>query len=60
MGKVGETNHKIPGERTDCLLCLWLTQSLVARGENPRKQLDGLQCAQGPLSGDQQGPALDS
>lgn len=38
MGKVGETNHKITGQRTDGLLCLWLTPSLVPREENPRKQ----------------------
>lgn len=44
MGKVEETNHKITGERTDCLLCLWLAPSLVAREENPRKQSgEGLQ-----------------
>lgn len=41
MGKVGETNHKITGERTDGLLCLWWTQSLVPREENPRKQSGG-------------------
>lgn len=38
MGKVGEMNYKIIGERRDWLLCFWFIQLLVFREENFRKQ----------------------
>lgn len=31
-------SHKIASEKRDGLLCVWFTQSSVAREENPQKQ----------------------